>query len=57
MERVLQAPNDLSISSGYSTRKKDNSASYAGLMSRKTQVEKAQAETFVPSVYLMNSFN
>jgi hypothetical protein len=57
MERVLQAQNDLAMSSGYSTRKRDNSARYVDLLPRKTQAEKAQAEIFVPSVYLMNSFN
>lgn len=57
MEKDLQAQNDLATSSGYSTRKKDNSIKYAKLLPRKTQAEKAQAEIFVPSVYLMNSFN
>ena len=51
MEKILQTQSDLSMSSsGYGTRRKDNSERYAELLSRKTQVEKAQAEAYIPLV-------
>jgi hypothetical protein len=51
MEKILRSQGDLSTSSsGYGTRRKDNSSRYSELLSRRTQAEKTQAEDYVPHV-------